>query len=265
VGGRPGPLISWARPLRWTVPVVLGACLVTVAVGWRWLGPGAPTPEGPGMAPGGKPAPAHFQALDPLAFVQARVDTSNSTNLTELVQAYGHWASRRDAVPARRAIVSTLLGHERMEVGLQLLLTAVEGDSTPRAQDPMWATLVQQVGRLWDERSFRQGRDLLQIETRPRAKDLLLESLARIRPEQLAPDQRPLLASDLIDMYGSLPPDQKPLVERALHALSGSDVVDILSGRGLAASGRAQARAAERRRAIDGIKRTALREQPPEP
>jgi hypothetical protein len=262
----PGPFTSLIPSRRWVVALSLGASLLALAVGSPWLGRSSPSlPQRPGGGSVGKDAPGPVQPIDPMAFVQARADTASSSNLNELVQAYGQWSSRSDALPARRAIVGTLLGHASLEVGLHLLLTAVEGDPTAREQDPMWTTLVQQVAARWDAGSLSHGRDLLQLETRPRARDLLLESLAHARPEKLTPRQRPLLASDFIDLFADLRPDQKPMVNRALHLFAGSDVVEILSGRGLAGGGRSLKVTAERRRTLDSIGRSAAREAPTEP
>jgi hypothetical protein len=253
------------RPVLAVVLPVLAISALALALRGRWSGqnPRASPQEAAGVSSGESARSGNV--VDPMRFVQDRADTRKSSNLNELIQVYGHWVSRPDAVPARRAIVRTLLGHSSLPVGLGLLLTAVEADPTAREQDPMWSALVQNVASMWNPTTFSYGRDLLQIEDRPKAKDLLLESLTQVRPETLPRHQRRQLASDFIDMYAAVRPDQKPAVNRALHALAGSDVVEILAGRGLAAGDHQLKVSAERRRALEVIKRSRVPEAPPEP
>ena len=194
---------------------------------------------------------------DPVAYVALRTDVSNGRNLDDLVQAYGVWVSRPDAQSARRNIILALLEHRDRLAGLQALLIAVDRDPTPRSKDPLWPDLVRQVGKLWDAVTLKHGRDLVLIESRPRPKDLVLESLTEIPPERLTDDQRPQLASDLIDLYPALAPDQKPALTKALQALAGSDVVEILAGRAL---GEGDSRLQAARREAEGG-----RADPPQP
>jgi len=201
---------------------------------------------------------------DPMSYVTARADTQNAANVSELVAAYSVWASRSDALAARKAIVKALLGHANIHVGVEALLAAVDADPTPRDKDPMWGELVSGLGNLWDAVSFRYGRDLVQIESRPKAKDLVLESLTTIVPQRLADDQKPLLASDFIDLYASLKPDQKPAVDRAMAALAGKDIVEIMAGRGLAEGSQQLELVVERQRHLDQIRRHPVREAPAE-
>ncbi len=203
------------------------------------------------------------RAVDPVDYVALRTDVSNGRNLDDLVQAYGVWVSRPDAQTARRNIILALLDHRDRLAGLQALLIAVDRDPTPRTKDPLWPDLVRQVGKLWDAVTLQHVRDQVLIESRPRPKDLLLESLTEIPPDRLADEQRPLLAADLIDLYPSLAPDQKPAVSKALQALAGTDVVEILAGRGLGEGQPLQA-AVEKKQALEQIRRNPVKERPAE-
>jgi hypothetical protein len=250
---RPGRRL---RILAVVVPVlVVGAGVVV----WRLTRAPGPAVRAPSRTAGA----GARQAPDPMGYVLRRSDPRSAGNLEDLIQAYALWVSRADALEARRAIVRTLLGHPSLQVRLEALLRAVEADQTPKEQDPLWRDLVREVAALWDAESFRYGRDLVQIETRPKPKDLVLESLAAVDPNRLARDQRPLLASDFIDMYASLKPDQKPAVNQALHALAGNDVVEILAGRGLGEGSHLDV-AVQRRRALEEVKRHPVKEAPPE-
>ena len=203
------------------------------------------------------------RAVDPVAYVALRTDVSNGRNLDDLVQAYGVWATRPDAQSARRNIVLALLDHRDRLTGLQALLIAVDRDPTPRTKDPLWRDLVREVGKLWDAVTLHHVRDQVLIESRPRPKDLLLESMLEIPPERLTDQQRPLLAQDLIDLYPTVAPDQKPALNKALQAMAGSDVVEILAGRGLG-EGQPLQIANEKKRVLEQIRRNPVKERPAE-
>jgi hypothetical protein len=164
------------------------------------------------------------RAVDPVAYVALRTDVSNGRNLDDLVQAYGVWVSRPDAQAARRNIILALLDHRDRMAGLQALLIAVDRDPTPRSKDPLWPDLVRQVGKLWDAVT---------------------------------------LAGDLIDLYPTLAPDQKPAVSKALQGLAGTDVVEILAGRGLG-EGQPLRAAVEKQQVLEQIRRNPVKERPPE-
>jgi hypothetical protein len=138
-----------------------------------------------------------------------------------------------------RAAIRALLGHPNTRVGLEATLNAVAADRTPRAQDPMWPDLVQGVSKMWDAVTINHGRDMVMLEQRPKPRDLLMESLAAVNPQKIGDEQQQLLAQDLIDLYASAGPDQRPALERALQQMAGTDVVEILNGRGLKAGGAA--------------------------
>lgn len=255
----PGRFASMG-PRKWVVP---GLAVVAAGVVWWAVRPPPPGPD-TGRKATETAAAAARGTMDPASYVTARADTQNSANLNELIVAYGVWASRSDATEARKSIVKALLSHGNLQVGLEALLTAVESDQTPREKDPMWPELVAKVGSVWDAVTFRYGRDLAQLESRPKPKDLVIESLAAVRPERLADDQKPLLASDFIDMYATLKQDQKPAVDRAMAALAGKDVVEIMAGRGLTEGSKQLELVVERDRTLEAIRNTRVRERPAE-
>jgi hypothetical protein len=168
-----------------------------------------------------------------MAYVQARAGKDDTTTLSELVNAYAAWASRGDALEARRAIAKRFLEHPDVKLGVEAMLRAATLDTTPRGQDPMWRELVEGTGRVWNPLTIAWGRDLLQTENNPKAKDLLLESLANVPPGKLTPDQQSGVVTDLIDSYPSASSGQKPALDKALAALAGPDVVEILNHRGI--------------------------------
>jgi len=170
---------------------------------------------------------------EPMAYVQARLGKEDTTALSELVNAYAAWASRGDALEARRLIVKQFLENPNPKIGFEALLQAVALDTTPRKQDPLWRELVEGVGRQWNAASYPAGRDLVHTVNSPKTKDLLLESLASIPPGKLTPDQQSGLVTDLIDLYPDATADQKVALDKALTAMAGPDVVQIMHGQGI--------------------------------
>jgi hypothetical protein len=237
----PGRLPKRRSRLVWIVPGVLVLALGATAV-WRVArGPRSvvdASRQRAAEAAAARGALADLLAKvrvepDPMAYVQARAGKEDTTALSELVNAYGAWASRGDALEARRLIVRQFLENSNPKIGFEALLQAVALDTTPRKQDPLWRELVEGVGRQWNAVSYPAGRDLVHTVNGPKAKDLLLESLASIPPGKLTPDQQNGLVTDLIDLYPEAAPDQKVALDKALTAMAGPDVVQIMHGQGI--------------------------------
>ncbi len=235
---------SWRRFARrvWIVPGVAVLALGAVTVWWLARGPVSSEKEIRKRVVAERAArSAAFADLlarlrdepDPMAFVQARAGRDDSEAMTDLIQAYAAWASRGDALDARRAIVKRFLEGQDLKGGVAALLKAVALDGTPRRQDPMWRDLVTGVAGLWNAMTIAWGRDLVHIETDPKTKDLLLESLAQVSPQKIGVEQQNLLVTDLIDLYPTATADQKPALNAAIAALAGPDVVEILNRRGI--------------------------------
>jgi len=252
------------RPVL-VVPVVVSVLALGAAalVGWRLTrGPSSVSERDEGGS--ASPAAVLRRMPDPSSYVSARAGKEDPATLSELVKAYDVWASRSDALEARREIVTALLAHPDLRVGMEALMTAVAADQTPKAMDPMWPTLVQAVASRWDAVTFSFGRDMVALEDRPKAKDLLIDSLTEVKPEKLADSQKPLLASDLIDMYPSLRPDQKPGVDKALQALAGPDVVKILHGQGLTEGSTELQMVVDKKQAVENVLKHPVPDKPAE-
>jgi hypothetical protein len=237
----PGRLPKRRSRLVWIVPGVLALALGATAV-WRVArGPSSkldPARQRAAEAAAARGTLAELLAKlrlepDPIAYVQARAGKADTTALAELENAYAAWASRGDALEARRLIVKQFLENPNPKIGFEALLQAVALDTTPRKQDPLWRDLVEGVGRQWNAVSYPAGRDLVHTVNSPKTKDLLLESLASIPPGKLTPDQQNGLVTDLIDLYPDATADQKVALDKALTAMAGPDVVQIMHGQGI--------------------------------
>ena len=233
-------LRRFLRP-TWIVPGVAVLILGAVTVGWRARGPASEKEVRKRAVAEAAARRAAFADLlaqlraepDPMAFVQARADRTDSEAMTDLIQAYAAWASRGDALEARRAIVKRFLEGQDLKAGVAALFKAVALDTTSRRQDPMWRDLVKGVGGLWNGLTISWGRDLVHIETDPKTRDLLLESLTEVAPQKISTEQQSLLVNDLIDLYPTATAEQKPALDGAIAALAGTDVVEVLNRRGI--------------------------------
>jgi hypothetical protein len=237
----PGRSASRAPRFAWIVSGALAAVLAAT-VAWRVArGPRSnldPARQRAAQAAAARGAFADLLAkvrveADPAAYVRARAGKDDTTTIGELINAYAAWASRGDALEARRLIAKQFLDDPNPKVGFEALLRAVALDTTPRNQDPLWRDLVEGVARQWNPVTFAWGRDLVHVEGSPKARDLLLESLADVTPGKLTQEQQSLLVNDLIDLYPDASPDQRPALDRALSAMAGPDVVQILHGQGI--------------------------------
>ena len=103
---------------------------------------------------------------DPVATVEALVGRDDAETVDRLVQIYSKWAAYPETLEARKLALAALLRHPDARIGLEAVLTAVEGDQTRRAQDPMWPALVGGVAKLWNATTFPMGRDRYYIEER---------------------------------------------------------------------------------------------------
>jgi hypothetical protein len=200
-----------------------------------------------GRAAAESPARAAAATEDPMTQVSRLAGRQDPAAVSALIDLYGELASRPNALEARKLAFRTLLAYPNMLIGLQAALTAIASDQTPRQRDPMWPDLVQGIAALWDSVTIQHGRDLVMLEERPKPRDVLLESLAEVPPGKLSDSQRATLAADLIDLYPGIKPEQKPAIDRALAALGGSDLVEILARRGLAEESHLRAAVEERR------------------
>ena len=239
----PGRSFGWRRFARpvWIVPGVSVLALGAITIWWLARGPVAEKEVRKRSVAEAAARSAAFADLlaglraepDPTAFVEARAGRDDSQAVSDLIQAYAAWASRGDALDARRAIVKRFLEGQDVKAGVAALFKAVALDTTPRRQDPMWRDLVTGVSGLWNAMTIAWGRDLVHIETDPKTKDLLLESLAQVSPKKIGAEQQNLLVTDLIDLYPTAAADQKPALNAAIAAMAGPDVVEILNRRGI--------------------------------
>ena len=239
----PGRSFGWRRFARpvWIVPGVSVLALGAITIWWLARGPVAEKEVRKRSVAEAAARSAAFADLlaglraepDPTAFVEARAGRDDSQAVSDLIQAYAAWASRGDALDARRAIVKRFLEGQDLKAGVAALFKAVALDTTPRRQDPMWRDLVTGVSGLWNAMTIAWGRDLVHIETDPKTKDLLLESLAQVSPKTIGAEQQNLLVTDLIDLYPTAAADQKVALNAAIAAMAGPDVVEILNRRGI--------------------------------
>lgn len=136
--------------------------------------------------------------------------------------------------PERRAAMNDLLSQDNAPTKLTLLLEAAAADPSAPDKDPLWPDLVQGLSTIWQGETIGTGMDLMFTESRPRARDAVVSSFAKLAVErtgELTPAQQQKLSEYFIDLHGKLPAYQKREVETAARKIAGNDVANLLEGK----------------------------------
>jgi hypothetical protein len=145
--------------------------------------------------------------------------------------------SRAHADPGgseRRVAMNDLLSQGDSPTKLTMLLEAAAADPSPPDKDPLWPELVRGLSAIWQGESIATGMDLMFTESRPRARDAVVSSFAKLaleRTGELTPPQQQKLSEYFIDLHSRLPAYQKREVEAAARKIAGNDVADLLQGK----------------------------------
>ena len=118
-----------------------------------------------------------------------------------------------------------------------MLLEAAAADPSEPNKDPLWPELVSGLSTIWQGESINAGMDLMFTESRPRARDAVVSSFAKLaleRTGELTPPQQQKLTEAFIDLHNKLPALQKREVETAARKIAGNDVADLMQGKGMA-------------------------------
>lgn len=137
----------------------------------------------------------------------------------------------------RRGAMNDLLSQGDAPTKLTMLLEAAAGDPTEPDKDPLWPELVQGLSSVWQGDGIGAGMDLMFTESRPRARDAVVSSFAKLaleRGDALTAPQRQKLIESFIDLHNRLPGLQQREVEAATRKIGGNDVADLMQGKGMA-------------------------------
>jgi hypothetical protein len=173
------------------------------------------------------------------------VETSEATpaapraqaDLSQLRRAIEVLSRSHDDLSAsdRRGAMNDLLSQGDAPTRLTMLLEAAAADPSAPDKDPLWPELVQGLSAIWQgETTISSGMDLMFTESRPRARDAIVSSFAKLaleRTGELTPAQQQKLTEYFIDLHGRLPTFQKREVEMAARKIGGNDVADLLQGK----------------------------------
>jgi hypothetical protein len=136
--------------------------------------------------------------------------------------------------PERRVAMNDLLSQGDAPTKLTMLLEAAAADPSAPDKDPLWPELVQALSTIWKDESITSGMDLMFTESRPRARDAVVSSFAKLaleRTGELTPVQQQKLAEYFIDLHSKLPAYQQREVVAAARKIAGNDVADLLQGK----------------------------------
>ena len=134
----------------------------------------------------------------------------------------------------RRGAMNDLLSQGDAPTRLTMLLEAAAADPSAPDKDPLWPALVQGLAAIWQGDTLASGMDLMFTESRPRARDAVVSSFAKLaleRTGELTPAQQQKLTEYFIDLHGRLPAFQRREVEMAARKIGGNDVADLLQGK----------------------------------
>ena len=137
----------------------------------------------------------------------------------------------------RRGAMTDLLTQGDAPTRLTLLLEAAAADPSEPDKDPLWRELVGGLSSIWQDDGITTGIDLMFTESRPRARDAVVSSFAKLaleRTAELTPPQRQKLTEAFIDLHSKLPALQRGEVEAATRKIAGNDVADLMQGKGMA-------------------------------
>jgi hypothetical protein len=191
------------------------------------------------LAPTSKQQKADSDDETAEATVATRVSPSAQADLSQLRRAIEVLSHAHDdlGAPDRRAALSDLLSQGDSPTRLTMLLEAAAADPSEPAKDPLWNELVQGLTKIWQGEGISSGMDLMFTESRPRARDAVVSSFAKLaleRTGELDPGQKQKLTEYFIDLHNRLPALQKREVETAARKIAGNDVADLLQGKGMA-------------------------------
>jgi len=107
----------------------------------------------------------------------------------------------------RRGAMNDLLSHGDAPTKLTLLLEAAAADPSAPDKDPLWPELVKGLSTIWQGESISTGMDLMFTESRPRARDAIVSSFAKLaleRTGELTLAQQQKLSESFIDLHSKL-------------------------------------------------------------
>ncbi|MEP6652040.1 MAG: hypothetical protein ABJA82_01700 [Myxococcales bacterium] len=169
-----------------------------------------------------------------LAEVEAIIHGEGATPV-KLIKAYADWANEPTALEARRVALAALAAQGPPLVRLSALTTAVSGATVAPEHDPLFAEAVKAAIGVWSPDNIQSGRDMMLAEANPRARQLLISSIAQYAATdralaELSPSQKIGLRSDFIDIYHDQPAAQQHDMEAAVRASAGEHAADLLRG-----------------------------------
>ena len=137
----------------------------------------------------------------------------------------------------RRGAMTDLLSQGDTPTRLTMLLEAAAADPSEPDRDPLWGEMVQGLTTIWQGDAINSGMDLMFTESRPRARDAVVSSFAKLaleRTGELSPLQTQKLTEYFIDLHNKVPALQRREIETAARKIAGNDVADLLQGKGMA-------------------------------
>jgi hypothetical protein len=235
--------------MRTGAAVLVSVLALGGAAAWRATrGGDRPVPTGTATPAAAKIREGAPSALTPdraakREYVAELVHQGSEEATQKLVASYVSWSGTPELLAERQDILEALYKIEAVPRRLKAVLDAIAGDTTPSKDDPLFSRAVDLMARTWgaDPARLAQMQDLMLMETRPKAGQLLATSLAeygQTEPAKNLPaERRTAIVQDLVDVYFKPGNEEgRPEIQAAVGALAGDDVAKVLKEGAVAAT-----------------------------
>jgi hypothetical protein len=158
-----------------------------------------------------------------MAEIQATVDRGgDAPRMGQLIATY---AGQPDALLARKTALYVLKSFPSRPARLAALLEAGSATPVDPEDDPLWPEVVGALSETWARENIADGRRRMLREARPRARRLLVSSIALYAGSNrglsdLSMPARRALRAEFQRLYPGLPPEQRRDIDAALPRLA---------------------------------------------
>lgn len=158
-----------------------------------------------------------------MAEIQAAVDRGGDP--ARMGQIIASYAAQPEALMARKTALYVLKSFPSRPARLAALLEGGSATPVPPEDDPLWREVVGVLSETWARENIAEGRRRMLREARPRARRLLVSSIAIYAGSNRGLSDLPMparraLRAELQRLYPGLPPEQRRDIDAALPPLA---------------------------------------------
>jgi len=193
------------------IPVLTGAEAVA-----------SPEDAAPARAAAGAPA---SNPLNEKLMTEIQAVVEHGGNAARMGQIIAEYSGQPDALLARKTALYVLKSFPSRPARLAALLEGGSATAVAPEDDPLWREVVGVLSETWARENIVEGRRRMLRETRPRARRLLVSSIAIYAASNrglsdLRVPARKSLSAEFRRLYPKLPAEQQRDIDAALPALA---------------------------------------------